>query len=142
MTANEEQPVAAAEILSLDERTLLLETLNIYTENPSDSCCLHHLFEQRAHRTPDAIAAVHEGQYLTYSEMNARANRLAHHLIHLGVKPDSLVAICVDRSLPMLIGVMAILKAGGAYVPLDPAHASSRLLDILDDVQSSIVLVD
>ncbi|KAF9279674.1 hypothetical protein BGZ68_007777, partial [Mortierella alpina] len=142
MTANEEQPVAAAEILSLDERTLLLETLNVITEDHSDNGCLHQLFEQRVEDTPDAIAIVHDDQSLTYSELNIRANRLAHHLIDLGVKPDSLVAICVDRSLPMLIGVMAILKAGGAYVPLDPVHASSRLLDILDDVQSSIVLVD
>ena len=143
MTKDEEQPVAAAEILSHDERTLLLETLNITEEaQPDNSSCLHQVFEQRVECTPDAVALVHEDQSLTYSELNTRANRLAHHLIHLGVKPDSLVAICVDRSLPMLVGVLAILKAGGAYVPLDPVHASSRLLDILDDVQSSIVLVD
>ncbi|CAO3572922.1 unnamed protein product [Mortierella alpina] len=142
MTTDDEQPVAAAEILSQDERTLLLETLNVTAESQSDKSCLHQLFEQRVESTPDAIAVVHDEQTLTYGELNARANRLAHHLIQLGVKPDSLVAICVDRSLPMLVGVLAILKAGGAYVPLDPVHASSRLLDILDDVQSSVVLVD
>ncbi|KAF9566389.1 hypothetical protein EC968_003794 [Mortierella alpina] len=142
MTADEEQPVAAAEILSQDERTLLLKTLNVTVESHADNRCLHQLFEQRVEDAPDSIAVVHEDQSLTYGELNARANRLAHHLMQLGVKPDSLVAICVDRSLPMLVGVLAILKAGGAYVPLDPVHASSRLLDILDDVQSSIVLVD
>ncbi|KAF9995051.1 hypothetical protein BGZ80_007620, partial [Entomortierella chlamydospora] len=79
---------------------------------------------------------------MSYGELNVRANGLAHSLIGLGVKPDSLVAICVDRSLPMVIGILAILKAGGAYVPLDPSFASERLHDILIDASPSILVAD
>jgi non-ribosomal peptide synthetase component F len=79
---------------------------------------------------------------LTYRELNERANGLAHHLIGLGVRPDTRVAICVDRSLAMIIGVLAVLKSGGAYIPLDPAYASDRLIDILDDCTPTIVLAD
>src|SRR5262249_41398753 len=91
------------------------------------------LFEAQASGTPDAVAVEFEGERLTYGELNARANRLAHHLIGLGVKPDSLVALCVERSLEMVIGLLAILKAGGAYVPLDPAYPAARLLFMLED---------
>jgi non-ribosomal peptide synthetase component F len=85
---------------------------------------------------------VFNDQSLTYAELNERANRLAHHLIELGVRPDSLVAICVQRSIITIVGVLAILKAGGAYVPLDPAYASERLRDILMDASPNIVIVD
>ncbi|KAF9947831.1 hypothetical protein BGZ65_008514, partial [Modicella reniformis] len=100
------------------------------------------MFEQQVARTPDAIAIVHEDKSTTYSELNTRANSLAHQLIGLGVQPDSLVGICVERSLGMIIGILAILKAGGAYVPLDPAFASERLFDILADASPSVVLTD
>ncbi|KAG0347723.1 hypothetical protein BGZ54_004834, partial [Gamsiella multidivaricata] len=100
------------------------------------------LFEKQAAQTPDAIAVVYEDQALTYADLNARSNRLAHHLIGLGVMPDSLVALCVQRTPAMVIAILAILKAGGAYVPLDPVHASERLLDILSDCASSIVVAD
>ncbi|KAF9946336.1 hypothetical protein BGZ70_003274, partial [Mortierella alpina] len=142
MTADKELPVALAEILSLDERTLLLETLNVTAESHSDSQHLHQLFEQQAERIPNAIAVVHENQSLTYSELNARANRLAHHLIHVGVQPDSVVAICVERSLALIVGILAILKSGGAYVPLDPVHASERLVGILSDAAPSVLVAD
>jgi non-ribosomal peptide synthetase component F len=79
---------------------------------------------------------------MTYSELNERANRLAHHLIGMGVQPDDLVAICVERSIAMIIGVLAILKAGGAYVPLDPTYTSNRLKEILADASPSIVVAD
>ncbi|KAF9168655.1 hypothetical protein BGX20_011251 [Mortierella sp. AD010] len=93
-------------------------------------------------QTPHAIAVVFEHQEISYYDLNARANSLAHHLIDLGVKPDSLVAICVDRSIAMIIGLLAVLKAGGAYVPLDPTFASERLHDILVDASPSILLAD
>jgi amino acid adenylation domain-containing protein len=100
------------------------------------------VFEQQVELTPNANAVVYKDQSVTYAELNSRANGLAHYLIDLGVKPDDLVAICVDRSLGLIIGILAILKAGGAYVPLDPAHASVRLHDILSDASPSIVLAD
>jgi non-ribosomal peptide synthetase component F len=81
-------------------------------------------------------------QSLTYAELNGRANRLAHHLIDQGVRPDVRVAICVERSLAVVVGILAILKSGGAYVPLDPTHAADRLRDILTDAAPGIVIAD
>ena len=95
--------------------------------------CIHELFEAQAAKTPDAVAVVFEDRQLTYGELNARANRLAHHLRGLGVKPDARVAICVERGLEMVVGLLAILKAGGAYVPLDPAYPQERLGFMLAD---------
>ncbi|KAF9944158.1 hypothetical protein BGZ72_002710, partial [Mortierella alpina] len=142
MTTTTEQSVAKVEILSPAERDLVLKTWNSTTEEYPSDVCLHQLFEQQVERTPDAIAVVHETQSLTYSELNARANCLAHRLIHLGVKPEVLVAICVDRSPEMIVGVLAILKAGGAYVPLDPFYASDRLRDIIADAAPAILIAD
>jgi len=102
--------------------------------------CIHQLFEQQVERSPEAIAVVFEDQQLTYSELNSRANRLAHQLIDQGVGPDVLVGICVERSLAMVIGLLAILKAGGAYVPLDPADPIERLSFMLEDSAVRILL--
>ncbi|CAO3572895.1 unnamed protein product [Mortierella alpina] len=142
MTADVAWPVAAINILQSDERALLLDTWNQTTMKYTDNLHLHRRFEQQVELAPDAIAVVHEEHSLTYSELNARANNLAHHLIHLGVQPDTIVGICVERSPALIIGILAILKSGGAYVPLDPAHASERLLDILSDAAPSVLVVD
>ncbi|KAF9148648.1 hypothetical protein BGX20_006279, partial [Mortierella sp. AD010] len=107
-----------------------------------DDLCIHQYFERQVTESPDTIAIVFDDQQMSYGELNARANSLAHHLISLGVKPDTLIAICVDRSLAMVIGLLAILKAGGAYVPLDPSFASDRLQDIFTDVAPSILVAD
>ncbi|MGO4781866.1 AMP-binding protein, partial [Lysobacter sp. 2RAB21] len=80
----------------------------------------HHLFEQQVARTPDTVAVAQDGQQLSYAELNAQSNRLAHHLRMLGVGADERVAIAMPRSLEMMVGLLAVLKAGGAYVPLDP----------------------
>ena len=88
-------------------------------EYPEDKT-IHQLFEEQVERTPDAIAVVFEDQSLTYRQLNQRSNQLAHYLQTLGVKAESLVAVCLERSLEMIISILAILKAGGAYVPLDP----------------------
>ncbi len=93
-------------------------------------------------RAPQATALVYEDQTLSYAQLNARANRLAHQLIELGVKPDARVAICVQRSPAMMVGLLAILKAGGAYVPLNPAYPGARLAHILADAAPDIVLAD
>ncbi|KAG0196273.1 hypothetical protein BGX28_010348, partial [Mortierella sp. GBA30] len=135
-------PIQQLEVLPVEERELLLWTWNSTTEDYATDDCLHHLFEQQVERTPHAVAVVHEGQSLTYAELNTRANCLAHQLIELGIQPDTLVAICVERSFSIIVGTLAILKAGGAYVPLDPTHASGRLLDILSDSAPSILIAD
>ncbi len=102
--------------------------------------CLHQLFEAQAEKTPDAVALNFEEQHLTYAELNARANQLAHYLIEQGVGPEVLVGICMERSLDMVIGLLGILKAGGAYVPLDPTYPEERLRYMLDDADIRLLL--
>ncbi|KAG0195549.1 hypothetical protein BGX28_001119, partial [Mortierella sp. GBA30] len=112
MVSNVDQSLLTADILSPAERTLLVRTWNDARKEYPDHVCLHQLFEQQVERTPEAIAVVYEDQSLSYAELNSRANRLSHRLVQLGVKPDALVAICVERSTAMIIGILAILKAG------------------------------
>jgi len=101
---------------------------------------VHQLFEEQAERTPNNIAVTFEDEDLTYQQLNQKANQLAHYLRTLGVRPDTLVAIAVERSLEMVIGLLGILKAGGVYVPLDPDYPQERLLFMLDDTQSPILI--
>lgn len=101
---------------------------------------IHQLIELQVFRTPDRIAVQFEGQKLTYQELNNKANQVAHHLINLGVKPEVLVGIYIDRSLEMLIAMLGVLKAGGAYVPLDPAFPAERIAFMLEDSQLPIIL--
>ncbi len=113
--------------------------------NQTDADCtsdrgFHHIFEAQVRQTPDAIALVSEPRSLTYGELNQQANHLAQTLRQMGVRPDSLVGLCVDRSADMVIGILGILKAGGAYVPLDPNYPSDRLDFMLTDTQVSILL--
>lgn len=108
---------------------------------PSGSC-VHQLFEVQAAHAPDAVACTFERQSITYAELNARANRLAHRLRELGVRPDARVAICMKRSPEILVALMATLKAGGAYVPLDPAYPAARLQFMLRDCAPVAVLGD
>ncbi|MBD2207324.1 amino acid adenylation domain-containing protein [Calothrix sp. FACHB-1219] len=102
--------------------------------------CLHQRFEVQVQQTPDAVALVFEQEWLTYRELNQRANQLAHHLQALGVKPEVLVGIYLERSIEMVVGILAILKAGGAYVPLDPTYPQERLAFMLDDAQVAVLL--
>ncbi|MFO0142601.1 MAG: amino acid adenylation domain-containing protein, partial [Aphanizomenon sp.] len=102
--------------------------------------CIHQLFEEQVIKTPDAIAVELEGEKLTYQELNQQANQLANYLQKLGVNPEVLVGICVERSPLMLIGLLGILKAGGAYVPLDPSYPAERLAYMLDDSQAKVLL--
>ncbi|KAF9159189.1 hypothetical protein BGX20_003054, partial [Mortierella sp. AD010] len=135
-------PIRMIEVIPTDESERLLRSWNSTDMAYPHHLFIHQLFEKQVEQTPDAIAIVFEDQSLTYSELNARSNNLAHHLISLGVKPDSLVAICVARSPAMLVALLAVLKAGGAYVPLDPLFASERLHHILADASPSILLAD
>ncbi|MER8760632.1 AMP-binding protein, partial [Mesorhizobium sp. M0976] len=135
-------PVRELDILPAEERTYLLEELNRTDADYPSDLCIHELFEQQVRRTPEAVAVVCQDERVSYGELNARANRLAHHLIALGVKPDQPVAICVERSPAMVVGLLAILKAGGAYVPLDPAYPSPRLNQVLADAAPRLLLCD
>nr|WP_244123661.1 non-ribosomal peptide synthetase [Burkholderia gladioli] len=142
MVRDETQAIDHVDILPPEERKLLLGDWNATQADYPEQHCIHQSFEQQVERTPDAVALVFEDQTLSYTQLNERANQLAHELIALGVQPDSRVAICVERSSAMLVGLLAILKAGGAYVPLDPAYPGERLAHILIDADPGIVLVD
>ena len=133
MASNDARAVDRLPLLSAAERRQLLVEWNATNSDYPQDKCVHELFEAQAARTPDAVAITYEDEQLTYAELNSRANRLAHHLRTLGVRPDDRVAICVERGIEMLIGLLAILKAGGSYVPLDPAYPADRLAYMLED---------
>ncbi|MCC8379602.1 non-ribosomal peptide synthetase, partial [Xenorhabdus sp. PB30.3] len=140
LTTEPQRPALDLSILPVAERQLLLENFNaIQADFPPDTL-IHELFEQQVVRTPEAIAVVWEAETLSYGELNRQANQLAHYLMELGVKPDDRVAICVERSLDMIVGILAILKAGGAYVPLDPAYPADRLTYMLADAEPVVLL--
>ncbi len=122
-----------------ERRQLLVEWNDTAADHPRDRC-IHHLFEEQVQRTPEAAAVLFEDRQLTYAQLNARANRLAHRLRQMGVGPEVLAGICVERSLEMVVGVLGILKAGGAYVPLDPDYPAERLAFMLEDAQSPLLL--
>ncbi len=136
-----EVSVFSVEMLSAAEvHQQLIEWNDTQTDYPKDKC-IHDLFEQQVKENPEAIAVVFEETQLTYGELNSKANQLAHYLIkERQVTPDTLVGICVERSLDMIVGIMGILKAGGAYVPLDPSYPAARLAYMLDDTSVSTVL--
>ncbi|NEO47068.1 MAG: amino acid adenylation domain-containing protein, partial [Moorea sp. SIO4A3] len=135
-----QQRVTALQLMTEAElEQILVEWNNTKTDYPKDKC-IHQLFEEQVEKTPDAIAVVFEQQKLTYSQLNTKANQLAQHLQTLGVKPEMLVGICVERSVEMVVGLLAILKAGGAYVPLDLNYPSLRLRYMVEDAQLPILL--
>lgn len=128
-------------LLSEHEWQQLLEEWNANNKvNCPQPINLHQMFEAQVVQTPEAIAVVFEDQQLTYQELNARANQLAHYLQTLGVGCEVLVGLCVERSLEMIIGLLGILKAGGAYLPLDPTYPQERLAFMLSDSQVSVLL--
>jgi amino acid adenylation domain-containing protein len=140
MAADDAQAVDRIPLLSETERHQLLVGWNATEANYPRDKCVHELFEAQAARTPQAIAVVYEDKHLTYEWLNAKANRLAHHLQILGVRPDDRVALCIEPSLEMVVGLLAILKAGGAYVPLGPDYPAERLSYMLSDCAPSVVL--
>ncbi|MBQ4862211.1 non-ribosomal peptide synthase/polyketide synthase [Pseudoalteromonas sp. MMG013] len=114
-----------------------------HTQNTSafsGTLTIHELFEAQVKQTPDAIAVVFENDGVSYQQLNEKANQLAAYLIEQGVKPDSLVGICAERSLEMIVAIYAILKAGGAYLPLEPTYPAQRIAYILDDAQPKLIL--
>ncbi|MBF2007873.1 MAG: amino acid adenylation domain-containing protein [Chlorogloeopsis fritschii C42_A2020_084] len=140
LIAHPEQNLWNLPLLTKTEQHQLLVEWNNTEIKYSQNQCIHQLFEAQAEKTPDAVAVVYENQQLTYRELNQQANQLAHYLQKLGVKPEVLVGICVERSLEMIVGVLGILKAGGAYVPLDPAYPQERLNLMVGDANLSLLL--
>ncbi|AIP45005.1 D-alanine--poly(phosphoribitol) ligase, subunit 1 [Burkholderia pseudomallei MSHR5858] len=137
-----DQTIVGLPLLDEAERKQVVYAWNATERDYPIEQCIHQLFEAQVDRKPEAIALTFEGQRLSYAELNARANRLAHYLQARGVGPDRLVALCAERGIEMVVGLLAILKAGGAYVPLDPSHPPERLRRMLDDTNPVAVLVD
>ncbi len=135
-----DQPVDRLELLSPEEkRQILVEWNDTARDFPLDRC-VHQLIEEQVARTPDAVAVVAGEERLTYAELNARANQLAHFLCQRGVGPEERVAIALDRSVQLIVAVLGVLKAGGAYLPLDPTYPAERLRFMLEDAQPKVLL--
>ncbi|TMN75757.1 MULTISPECIES: non-ribosomal peptide synthetase, partial [Pseudoalteromonas] len=135
-----EQDVFSHELATAQEREQLLGRWNNTEAEVPLEYCLHELFAEQADRCSKKTALVCDGMILSYGELNRRANQLAHYLKAQGVKPDTLVGLCVERSVDMVVGILGILKAGGAYVPLDPAYPQARLAYMLSDSGVKLVL--
>lgn len=127
-------------LLSAEEREQIVVAWNDTRTEYQRSHCLHVLFEEQVARTPQAVAVIFEGREFSYAELNGRANRLASYLVRQGVKPETLVGICMERSLEMVVGLLAILKTGAAYVPLDPSYPEERLAYMFDNAQVNVLL--
>ena len=140
LVSNPEAAAIKLNILSDRERQQLLVEFNHTAVDYPKETCIHQLFEDQAARTPDNIAVVFEEQALTHRELNTRANKLAYYLQQLGVKPDMLVGLLVERSVDLIVGLLGILKAGGAYLPLDPTLPPSGIALRLQDAQVSLLL--
>ncbi|HEY9670133.1 MAG TPA: amino acid adenylation domain-containing protein [Waterburya sp.] len=140
VTNNPEAAISELNIISDRTRHHLFIELNNTQTNYPQTQCIHHLFEQQVERTPDNIAVVFENQQLTYAELNAKANQLAHYLKRQGVGAEVLVGIYAERSLNSIIALLGILKAGGAYLPLDPALPAESLTFRLQDAKVSVLL--
>src|SRR4029077_4025992 len=137
-----ETRISELEMLSEPEKQQLLVEWNRTEAPDSTDKCVHQWFEEQAAKTPQAVAVMNEDGQISYGELNRRANRLAHYLTKLGVGPEVRVAVCMERGLEMLVGILGVLKAGGAYVPLDPADPSARRSYMLKDAGATIVLTN
>ena len=134
-----ERAIGSLDILSGAERDTILREWND-TAHPIAPATLPELFAAQAARSPDAVAVVFENETLSYAQLDARANQLAHHLRGLGVGPEVVVGLCVERSPAMIVGLLGILKAGGAYLPLDPAYPAERLAFMLEDAAAPVLV--
>ena len=132
--------VAELAVLTDEERNQIVTEWNDTRVNYPKNLCLPALVEAQAGRTPDRIAVVYEEERLSYRELNARANQLAHYLRKLGVGPEVLVGVCMERSVRMIVALLGILKAGGAYVPLDPAYPEERLAFMIKDSELQVLV--
>src|SRR6185437_7648916 len=134
------QPVESLPLLTSAEQRQMVTEWNATEAEYGRARCVQELFEAQVQQRPEAAAVVFEDEVLSYGELNRRANQLAHYLRALGVGPDTRVAICVERGLEMIVGLLGVLKAGGAYVPLDPAYPQDRLQYMLTDSTPLVLL--
>ena len=139
-TGNADLAIGQLAMIDAQERKRLLEGWNDTAVDYQQDVCLHTLIEAQVARTPDAVAVSAEDRQLSFAELNALANQLAHHLRALGVRPDDRVGICVERGWRMVVGLLAVLKSGGAYVPLDPAYPPDRLAHMVKDSAPKVLL--
>jgi amino acid adenylation domain-containing protein len=135
-----DQPLQGLTLLSPQETRRVIKEWSQCANEITDRRCVHETLEEQASFNPDNLAVVFKDESLTYQELNRRSNKLAHYLKKRGVGPRTLVALCVERSLDMLVGLFGILKAGAAYVPLDPAYPSDWLKSVLDDIRAPLLL--
>ena len=132
IASDPDRRIGELDMLEAAERhRLLVEWNDTAADYPQDKL-VHELFEEQAARAPEAVALVYEGAQLSYGELNERANRLAHHLRALGVGPDAIVGLCVERSFEMIVALLGVLKAGGAYLPIDPDYPKDRIAYMID----------
>ncbi len=140
VVADPDLPLGELPLLPARERRQLLEEWNATAAAYPRDKCLHELFAEQAARTPDAVALVYEDSELSYGELDRRSNQLAHYLRGLGVGPETVVGLCVERSLEMVVGLLGILKAGGAYLPLDPGYPAERLAYMVGDAKAPVLV--
>src|SRR6185503_5117015 len=142
VASDPDQPISRVRMLTEGELQHLLVTCNDTEREFPRHMCVHELFEEMVEQSPDAVAVEYEGEELSYKELDERANRLAHHLISLGVRAEMVVGISVERSLEMVVGLVAILKAGGAYLALDASYPLERLAYMVEDSGCRVVITE
>ncbi|SEM89758.1 non-ribosomal peptide synthetase [Lihuaxuella thermophila] len=140
IVASPEQRISELPLLTETEKHQLLHQWNRRSLQHGSDDCMHQLFEKQAQQTPEAVAVSFEAKHLTYRQLNERANQLARRLRSLGVGPETIVGICAERSLDMVVGTLAILKAGGAYLPMDPSYPKDRLQYMMEDAGAEILV--
>ena len=140
IAADIDQRVSQIEILSNQERAQILYEWNDTQVACPGENCVHELFEEQAERTPDAIAVVYEGEQISYRALNRKANQLGHYLKAMGIGPEVLVGVCLERSIEMVVGLIGVWKAGAVYVAMDPSYPKQRLRWMIEDAAASVAL--
>lgn len=140
--ASVETPLCELMFLTETERRRLLVEWNDTGVSAETTCCAHEAFETKVNARPDEVAVIHGSEQVTYRELNSRANQLAHHLRELGIGPEKLVGICLERSVDLLVGILAVAKTGGAYIPLDPSYPVERLAFMLQDSGAPVLVTN
>ncbi|HEX6912627.1 MAG TPA: condensation domain-containing protein, partial [Longimicrobium sp.] len=140
MSADPDRRLSRLALMSRTEKRRVVEWNRVTGRYPADRC-IHQLFQAQAEKTPDAVAVAFGAESLTYGELDAQANRLANHLVRLGVGPEVRVGLCLERGLELLPALLGVMKAGGAYVPMDPAHPAERLAYVMEDSGAAVLVV-
>ncbi len=140
LTDHPQMPIGQLPLLTAAERQMMLIDWNCTEAGYADNLCVHQLFEEQVASTPNAVAVVDQRRHLTYHDLNTQAGALARQLLSLGVGPDVCVGVCLPRSVDFVMSILAVLKAGGAYVPLDPDYPAERLLYMLEDTRSPVLI--